>query len=98
MLMFVASATGTLHGAPIIGGCQIFPPNNVWNVPVNTLPVHANSATFVNTIGSTKATHMHFGSGLYEGRPIGIPFVTVPGTQPKEPITFEVDDESDPGP
>ena len=41
---------------------------------------------------------MDFGSGLYEGRPIGIPFVTVPGTQPKEPITFEVDDESDPGP
>lgn len=41
---------------------------------------------------------MDFGSGLYEGRPIGIPFVTVPGTQPKVPITFDVDDESDPGP
>ncbi len=86
------------NAAPSIGGCQIFPPNNVWNVPVNTLPLHANSATFVNTIGSNKATHMDFGSGLYEGRPIGIPFVTVPGTQPKVPITFDVADESDPGP
>ncbi len=87
-----------IHAAPTIGGCQIFPPNNVWNVPVNTLPLHANSATFINTIGSSKATHMDFGSGLYLGRPIGIPFVTVPGTQPKVPITFDVADESDSGP
>ena len=96
--MIVACATGTSHAAPTIGGWQIFPPNNVWNVPVNTLRLHANSATFVNTIGSTKATHMDFGSGLYQGRPIGIPFVTVAGTQPTVPITFEVDDESDLGP
>ena len=41
---------------------------------------------------------MDFGSGLYLGRPIGIPFVTVTGTQPKVPITFDVADESDPGP
>jgi hypothetical protein len=86
------------HSAPMIDGCQIFPANNIWNVSVNTLPLHANSATFVNTIGATKPTHMDFGSGLYLGRPIGIPFVTVPGTQPKVPITFDVADESDPGP
>ncbi len=87
-----------IQAGPMIGGCPIFPANNIWNVPVNTLPLHANSATFVSTIGATARTHMDFGSGLYEGRPIGIPFVTVNASQPKVPITFAYVDESDPGP
>lgn len=84
--------------SPSIGGCAIFLANNIWNVPVNTMPVHPNSATFVTTIGATARTHMDFGSGLYEGRQIGIPFVTVTASQPKVPITFAYVDESDPGP
>ncbi len=84
--------------APTIDGCPIFPPNNIWNVAVDTLPVHANSANFVSSIGVNTTLHMDFGSGLYQGRPIGIPFITVPASQPKVPITFTVDDESDPGP
>lgn len=86
------------QAGPTIGGCPIFPANNIWNVPVDTLPVHASSTTFVNTIGASAGLHMDFGSGLYQGRPIGIPFITVPGTQPKVPITFDVADESDLGP
>ena len=39
-----------------------------------------------------------FGSGLWEGAPIGIPFNVVPGTQPKVSVTFDYFDESDPGP
>jgi hypothetical protein len=35
---------------------------------------------------------------LWEGGPIGIPFVTVPGSQQKYPATFEYWDESDAGP
>ena len=95
-------ATGVLAAAaqagPSIGGCPIFPANNIWNVPVNTLPLHASSATFVATIGATARTHMDFGSGLHQSRPIGIPFVTVNASQPKVPITFGYVDESDPGP
>ena len=92
--VFVAVA----HAGPSIGGCPIFPANSIWNVPVNTMPVHANSATFVTTIGATAGTHMDFGSGLYLGRPMGIPFVTVNASQPKVPIAFAYVDESDPGP
>ena len=88
----------TAHAAPSIGGCPILPSNNIWNVPVNTMPLHASSATFVATIGATAQTHMDFGSGLYEDRPIGIPFVTVNASQPKVPIAFAYFDESDPGP
>jgi hypothetical protein len=83
---------------PTIGGCQVFPSNNIWNVPVDNLPVHANSTTWVNTMGAALNVVPDFGSGLIDGRPFGIPFVTVPGTQPKVPITFDVPDESEPGP
>ena len=98
LTVVVGSAVCSAHALPSIDGCQIFPANNVWNVAVNTLPLHANSATFVATIGATSPTHMDFGSGLYLGRPIGIPFVTVSGSQPKVPISFFYAGESDAGP
>jgi hypothetical protein len=42
----------------------------------------------VSTIGPSSPLHPDFGSGLYDGAPIGIPYVTVPGTQTKYPATF----------
>ena len=42
--------------------------------------------------------HPDFGSGLWDGAPIGIPYVTVPGTQTKYPATFTYQSESDTGP
>jgi hypothetical protein len=42
--------------------------------------------------------HADFGSGTWNGGPIGIPFVKVPGTQAKYPATFLYADESDTGP
>jgi hypothetical protein len=83
---------------PQIEGCQVLPGDHVWNVPIDTLPVDANSAAYINTIGYNTSLHPDFGSGTWEGFPIGIPFVTVPGTQPKSTVTFQYDDESDPGP
>jgi hypothetical protein len=84
--------------AASIGNCPVLPADNAWNARVDTLPVHASSATYVGTIGATRAFHMDFGAGLYGGAPIGIPFVAVPGTQPKVPVAFDYADESDPGP
>lgn len=81
-----------------IGTCTVFPANSIWNTPVDTLPVSANSATWVNTIGATSPAHADFGSGTWDGGPIGIPFVLVPGTQTKYPATFDYADESDKGP
>jgi hypothetical protein len=84
--------------SPTIGGCQVLPADNIWNTPVDQLPVSANSVAWVATIGSTKTAHADFGSGLYDGAPIGIPFVTVPASQTKYPATFQYASESDPGP
>ena len=82
----------------VIGGCPVLPSNNIWNTPVDTLPVQANSATLVNTIGAGRGFHPDFGSGLWEGAPMGIPFVLVPGSQQKYPVTFDYSSEADPGP
>ena len=85
-------------GQPYIGSCEVFPSNNIWNTPVDKLPVDPNSNQYITTIGANAPAHPDFGSGLYAGEPIGIPFVTVAGTQPKVNVTFQYSDESDPGP
>ncbi len=82
---------------PVIGACPVLPTNNIWNMPVDRLPVSSNSAAYVTTIGPTLPLHPDFGT-VYNGAPNGIPFITVPGTQTKYPATFLYQDESDPGP
>jgi uncharacterized protein (TIGR03437 family) len=93
----VAAATIAAQAQPKVAGCAIFPANNVWNAPVDKLPVDADSDQYVATIGATQPAHPDFGSGLWDGGPIGIPFVTVPGSQPKVAVTFDYDSESDHG-
>jgi len=85
--------------APTIGGtCTVFPADNIWNTPVDQLPVAGNSSTYVNTIGAATGVHADFGAGIWDGGPIGIPFITVLGSQTKYNATFLYADESDPGP
>jgi hypothetical protein len=91
-------AAGSADAQPTIGQCSILPANNIWNTPIDTLPVLSNSSSMVNTIGASTGFHADFGSGTWNGGPIGIPFITVPGSQVKYPATFLYDDESDVGP
>jgi len=99
-------STGTAIGVggtipPMIGNCAIFPADNIWNTPVDSLPLAANSAAYITTIGRSENVHADFGSGLWNGGPIGIPFVTVAGSQANVTIQFNPDaygDESDAGP
>ena len=88
-LPFLATAQ-----TPNLNGCNVLPANNVWNARVDSLPVAANSAAYVQTIGSSSGAHPDFGSSLTNG----IPITTVPGSQPKVPVTFTYQSESDPGP
>jgi hypothetical protein len=51
------------------------------------------------SIGLDEHPHADFGSGLWDGAPIGIPYVMVPGSQPFVPINYTLyGNESDPGP
>ncbi len=98
-VMFAALVTAiAAKGQPQVASCEVFPSSNIWNTPVDKLPVDPNSSQYVATIGANAPAHPDFGSGLYAGGPIGIPFMTVRGTQPKVNVTFQYGDESDPGP
>jgi len=102
-LLAAAAATLALTGGaaapPRLAGCPVFPASSVWNTPVDRLPVAANSAQLIASIGTGDHVHADFGSGLYDGSRIGIPFVAVHGTRtPKSHVTFDYADESDKGP
>ncbi len=77
----------TLNGA--LGGEQIFPADNWWNVDVSARPVAANSDAVIDFIGRNTRFHADFGTDF------GIPYVVVDSAQPLTPLTFLYDDESD---
>jgi hypothetical protein len=54
------------------------------------------SSTYIANINAHGGQKVHPDFG--EDPTYGIPYVAVPGSQPKVPITFGYDDESDPGP
>jgi hypothetical protein len=97
-LVAVLTLGGSTASAPQIAGCPIFPATNQWNQRVDTLPVAPNSATIIRSIGVDAPVHADFGSGLWEGQPIGIPYNVVTAAQTKTHVRFEYADESDKGP
>jgi len=91
-------AGATASPPPRLAGCPVFPANNVWNQRVDKLPVAANSATIIASIGADTGLHPDFGSGLWDGAPIGIPITVVRAGVPRLHVSFDYADESDPGP
>ena len=83
---------------PRISGCHVFPADNIWNQPIDSLPLDPSSSDYIDTIGSSSQLHADFGSGLWEGAPIGIPFIAVSSDQPLVAVSFTYSDESDAGP
>jgi hypothetical protein len=91
--------TGDQNGP--LGSCTVFPADNPWNTDISSAPVHAQSSTYLAQIasdgggGSANFLHADFGgNGEY-----GIPYITVPGTEPRvETHFFNWPEESDPGP
>jgi hypothetical protein len=77
--------------------CPIFPRDNPWNVRVDRLPVAAGSDRIIRSIGLRTGLHADFGSGLYVGGPIGIPYNVVTDKTPRVRLSFDYADESDKG-
>lgn len=82
----------------------IFPSDNPINNNISLEPVDSRSDAIIALIGSP-GLKPDFGSGLWEGAPIGIPFILVCDSQSKIQVTFRGNDyddnygnESDPGP
>jgi hypothetical protein len=84
--------SGSFAGSPTAGACSIFPNDNPWNTDVSQAPVD-NSHDYIGSLGGMTLWPDFGGNGQY-----GIPWVSVPFTQPLVPISFDVPEESDPGP
>lgn len=92
------SAISLGQGASL-NGFLPFPADNAWNQDISASAVDPNSAAIINFIGSSIGLHPDFGSGLYNGSDIGIPYVVVGSSQSPVNINFTAyADESDPGP
>jgi hypothetical protein len=82
-----------------LNGFVPFPSDNLWNTDISNAPVDPNSAAIINFIGPSVPLHPDFGSGLYNGSIIGIPYLVVDSSQGPITINFTAyGDESDPGP
>lgn len=75
--------------------CRVFPTDNIWNTPINKVPVHPRSSAYVNTIGADLSLRNDFGSGLWNGAPIGISYNIVGSSTPRSSVVFDYTDESD---
>ena len=81
-----------------LNGFIPFPADNLWNQNIAHATVDPNSAAYINFIGENLPLHPDFGSGLYDGSNIGIPYIVESGS-PLITVKFtEYGDESDPGP
>jgi hypothetical protein len=83
---------------PRIAGCPVFPADNPWNRRVDGLPAAKDSAAIISSIGADAGLHADFGSGLWAGSPIGIPYTVVTSRQTRARVSFDYADESDKGP
>ncbi len=103
-LVLASLAVVVLSAAPVLledlTGRQVFPTTNWWNLDVSSAPLDPQSAAYIDWISNrtpsnptaTRRLHPDFGPPPY-----GIPYVVVDGSQPRVPVTFEYDDESDTG-
>lgn len=100
----IALATAQAVPAPVLNepltGRQVFPVTNWWNEDISAAPVDTRSAQLIawisgrTTSGSTAVRRLHPDFGP---PPYGFPYVVVSGSQPRVPVTFDYDDESDVG-
>jgi hypothetical protein len=107
----IDTSANTLAATPVctaklsnVDTVQLFPENNSWNQVISASPVDPYSKQIIALLG-TSHLKADFGSGLWDGAPIGIPYDVVCGSQPKVKVTFRANaydgnygSESDPGP
>jgi hypothetical protein len=96
-LLVLLPATSVAAGPPTVPGaraCPIFPANNPWNERVDRLPVAADSAALVASIGLDAPVHPDFGS--FAG--YGIPYTVVGHSTKRVHVSFDYAGESDKGP
>lgn len=100
-----SSGGANTGGSPAGGGspdpssnCTGFSLRSPWNTDISSLPVHPLSDAYVESVGRSSHLHPDFGT-VWEGAPIGIPFVEVDASTERVAIDYtDYGNESDPGP
>ena len=82
---------------PSTAACGFAPPDSFWTADVRESPVHPRSGAYLTHIGLNDNMHADFGSGTWNGGPIGIPYVDVSGDQARSAVAFTYAAESDSG-
>jgi hypothetical protein len=97
----VAATLPTVPGT----SCTVFPRNNVWNTPINNLPVDPRSREWLKNLrrGPGKFLSYNFGpgiapSGRSNGKQYGFPFQVVSNATKLVHVRLSDPSESDPGP
>ena len=86
---------GVALTAAALAGCPLFPADFTTNQRVDALPVASSSDAIVRSIGLDEGVHADFGSGRWEGKPIGIPYTVVSKRTKRSRVRFDYADESD---
>ncbi len=92
-----ADGTPDLGEGARLNGARPFPGDSPWNQDISQAEADPLSDTLIASIGLETGLHPDWGT-VYEGRPIGIPYVVVSGSQAKAAVNFDYADESDAGP
>lgn len=97
LLTLLAALPATASATPLPGApdCPMLPRSFPTNRPVDRLPVARDSQSIVASIGLDEGLHADFGSGTYQGRPIGIPYDVVSNRTRRSRVRFEYASESD---
>src|SRR5215210_6299958 len=92
-----AASPAARAASPVPGArrCRLFPRSFSTNRRIDRLPVARDSAAIVASIGLDLGLHADFGSGTWQGRPIGIPFDVVSRRTPRSRVRFDYASESD---
>jgi hypothetical protein len=98
VLVTVSATPVGARPLPEAPACPLFPPAFPTNQRVDALPVARDSDAIVRSIGRADPVHADFGSGRWEGHPIGIPYDVVSRASPRARVAFDYADESDRGP
>jgi len=91
LLCFIwpSSPAFAVPSSPLPAGFQLFPANNIWNVPVDSAPLHPNSAQWMDISNGHAGHPLHADFGtVYLGHLNGIPYNIVGNTTPLVRVTF----------
>jgi opacity protein-like surface antigen len=96
LISYIATLGSSPVHAPQLASCPIFPTQSAWNQRVDGLPVAADSASLIRSMGADTPIRAGFGSGVYDGSRLGIPYIVVHGNRiAKSKVRFDYPRDSD---